>query len=112
GYPDHKDYEAVVLDGVDTRPVMRAGSAYRWLIDAPGDGPHPAGGGEPDGQGRESAAADGDPEGQRVAAGGVVEQARHPGPRRPAPDRGQHQGAEDGAVVAARENLDRDGPDD
>lgn len=40
-------------------------------MDAPGDGPHLTRGGAPDGQGREGAPADGDPEGQRVAAGDV-----------------------------------------
>ncbi len=58
-------------------------------------------GGEPDGQGREGAAADGDPEGQRVAAGRVVERARRPGPGRPARDGRQHQRAEDGPARGA-----------
>src|SRR5439155_12834872 len=75
------------------------------VSDAAGDGPHLARGCEPYGHRRERTAADRDPEGSRVAAGPVVQQAGHPGPRRPARDGGQHQRAEDGAVVPRPEAL-------
>jgi len=93
-------------------PDLLCSMLLRQPRDAAGDGPHLARGCEPDGPGRDGAAADSDPEGQRVAAGGVVERARHPGPSGPARDGRQHQAAEDGAVVAALEDLGRYGADD
>src|SRR5437762_11663691 len=69
------------------------------VSDAAGDGPHRARGCEPYCHRRERTAADRDPEGQRVAAGCVVQQSCHPGPRRPAGDRRQHLRAEAVAVV-------------
>jgi hypothetical protein len=81
-------------------------------MNAPGDGSHLARCREPDGPCRQHTAADGDPEGQGIASGGVVQCAGHPRPGRPARDSCQHQRAKDGPIVRALEDLGRDGPDD
>src|SRR5215510_428554 len=81
------------------------------LLDAASHGPHLAWSREPDGPCRQRTAPDGHPEGQGVAPRGIVERTRHPGTRGPTTDRGQHQRAEDAAVVHSLEDLGRDRAD-
>src|SRR6185503_12286929 len=68
---------------------------------APGDGSDLTRAGEIDGEGREQAERDGDPPGDGVSAGDVVQRAGDPGAGGAADDGREHQHAEDAAVVAA-----------
>src|SRR5262245_50370754 len=72
-----------------------------------GDGAHLAGCGAPDGECGESAEANGDPEGRLVAAGAVMDEPGQPRTDGAADDAGQHQGTEDGPIVATLEDLRR-----
>src|SRR5215471_17781092 len=80
-------------------------------MNAAGHGPYLAWPCQPDSHGRQRTAPDGDPEGQGIAPGGVVQRAGHPRPDGPTQDGRQHQRAEDGSVVRALENLSWDSTD-
>src|SRR5262245_14413501 len=69
------------------------------------DRTHLAGRRDPDGERRQHGAGDRDPERRRVAAGDVVQRAGHPRTGGAAADGGQHERAEDRAVVTALEDL-------
>src|SRR6266850_1564700 len=73
--------------------------------EAAGDRPHLSGGREPDRHRGDHAAPDRDPEREDVTPDVIVQHAGEPGPHRTASDRGQHQDAEDGAVMATLEDL-------
>ena len=65
-----------------------------------GDRAHLAGRGPPDRERRQQAHGDADRERDRVGAGHIVQQAGDPRPGRAARQRGEHDGAEDAAVIA------------
>src|SRR5262249_21767085 len=76
---------------------------------ATGDRAHLARCGPPDGECGDEADHEGEPEARTVAAGRVVKRAHNPGAGGAAEDRGEHERAEDGAIVLALENLGGNG---